>query len=557
MLNALNLKVKLVLLSGFASLALIVTIITGSIGINSGIHGVDEIGRHRLPSILALQKLQGYQTALRSSTYEVALWENDAEAQDMFKTIASDKQRIWQQVSSVRAEYEALPKSSEEEARWKAFVDEWEKWGRFDQDTIQLILKLAANTDFERQKTLYQEYFMLGGQQRPVYQAAEKLLAEVLQINAGNVHSVTQEAESTTGFAFKAMIVVGAVALLITALLGFLVSGSILHQIGGEPSAVAAITNRIAEGDLSETISVPASHRDSLMGSIANMQMHLRVLIGQVQTSAAELSRRSHALTRDVDLVARNGAEEGQAAQKTANDVAHISGRINHIGDSADQAKALSDLAGDLSQEGQHAMGCVVQEMEEVSGAVAQSSALVQELGKHSDQISSIVLVIKEISDQTNLLALNAAIEAARAGEQGRGFAVVADEVRKLAERTGNSTDEISAVINSIQQGVGNAVEGMHDVSSRVETGVGLVRNASDSMHRIHTGAVDASRAVTGIHAALSESMASLGQIEGSMNNIVHLVDRNGKSVDTMTSSSKRVEELAGDLSLAIERFRF
>jgi methyl-accepting chemotaxis protein len=555
MLNALNLKLKLTLLSGIAALALIANIITGSIGINGGINGVAEIGRHSLPSILALQKLQGYQTALRSSTYEVALWENDPEAQDMFKTIAEDKQRIWGQVDLVWKEYEAQPKSAVEETRWKAFSQEWEKWKKFDQDTINLIVTLSKNTDFAQQKALYQNYFMLGGQQRPAYQAAEKMLAEILQMNAANVQSVTQEAETTTGFARQAMTVVGASALLITVLLAFFISKSILCQIGGEPSAVTAVTNRIAEGDLSQPINIPEGDQGSLMASIANMQTHLRALIGQIQSSAGELSRRSNALTREVDQVASNGIEESSAAQNTAHDVAHILGRINHIGDAADQAKALSDLAGNLSQAGQSAMGGVVREMEDVSSAVNQSSGLVQQLGRHSKQISSIVSVIKEIADQTNLLALNAAIEAARAGEQGRGFAVVADEVRKLAERTGKSTDEISSVVSTIQNGVNGAVEGMHDVSARVENGVGLVRNASDSMERIHTGAVDASQAVTGIHAALNESMTSLGQIEGSMNNIVHLVERNGHSVGTMTVSSKRVEELAQDLHLAIERF--
>ncbi len=554
MLQALNLKLKLALLIGVSVIALIALIVTGSIGINAGSDGVREIGRQRLPSILALQKLQGYQTALRSSTYEVALWENDAEAQDMFKTIAADKQRIWSQVEVVKQEYEALPKTAEEEARWKAFSAEWATWKKFDEDTIQLITTLAGNSDFARQKELYQNYFMLGGQQRMSYQAAEKLLAEVLQVNAANVQKVTQDAETTTHLASRTMTIVALISVLGSTLLGLLVMFSILRQIGGEPSSVMAITNRIAEGDLSQ--SIPMTQTNSVMDSISHMQVQLRGLIGQVQSSASELTRRAHALSSDVRQVEQNGIEESGAARNTANEVSHISGRINHIGEAADQAKSLSDLAGSLSQEGQGVMGNVVNEMETISGAVHQSSGLVQQLGNYSKQITSIVSVIKEIADQTNLLALNAAIEAARAGEQGRGFAVVADEVRKLAERTGSSTDEISNVINTIQRSVDDAVRGMEAVNSQVGDGVGLVRNASDGMARIRSGAVDASQAVNGIHSAISESLASLGQIETSMGNIVRLVERNGGAVGTMAASSKRVEELAGNLASAIERFR-
>jgi methyl-accepting chemotaxis protein len=415
---------------------------------------------------------------------------------------------------------------------------------------------LSQNSDFTRQKALFQDYFSLGGQQRPAYQAAEKLLAEVLQANASNVQRVTQEAEDTTQLASRAMTIAAVTAVLGTVLLGALVARSILGQIGGDPSAVASITNRIAEGDLSQSISVPPGNEYCLMASIANMQTQLRGLIGRVQDSATELTRRAQALSRDVDQVEHNGVEENGAARNTADEVSHISGRINQIGIAADKAKSLSDLAGSLSQDGQGVMGSVVREMETISTSVHQSSSLVQELGNYSKQITSIVSVIKEIADQTNLLALNAAIEAARAGEQGRGFAVVADEVRKLAERTARSTEEISNVITTIQNSVDDAVRGMQTVNSQVGDGVGLVRNASEGMAHIRTGAVDASLAVNGIHAAISESLTSLGQIEASMGNIVRLVERNGHAVGTMAASSKRVEELAGDLASAVERFR-
>jgi len=556
MLANLSLKLKLLLSSGVAGLALLILMFTGSIGINSGIEGVQEIGRHRLPSILALQKLQGYQTALRSSTYETALWENDPEAQDMFKGIADDKRRIWQHIDEAWKEYERIPRSSEEDTLWQAFAVEWGKWKTFDNDTVKLIDNLGQNADPVRQAQLFQDYYLLGGQQRPAYQAAEKLLAQVLELNAKNVQAVTDSADEATRSARVVMLVAGGGAFIASTALALLIIMNILRQLGGEPRDAVEIANRIAQGNLTDSIQVQGGDNASLMAAIANMQAQLRALIGEVMQSATELTRRSQALAKDVDQVSRNGAEEAHAAQDTADAVHQIAARVNKIDEAADRAKQLSDLAGGLSQEGQVVINDVVREMENVSTSVHHSSGLIQQLGNYSNQISNIVLVIKEIADQTNLLALNAAIEAARAGEQGRGFAVVADEVRKLAERTGSSTDEISGVIATIQQGVSDAVEGMHSVSDQVEGGVRLVRNASGSMERIHSGALDASSAVNNIHAALNESTASLDAIEHSMANIVGLVDNNGKAVGTMTASSKRVEELAGNLANAIERFR-
>jgi len=126
---------------------------------------------------------------------------------------------------------------------------------------------------------------------------------------------------------------------------------------------------------------------------------------------------------------------------------------IDHVAESSQGTHELARKSGELSVQGGEVVQGAAAEMSKIADSVNQSTQFIRELGEHSNQISAIVNVIKEIADQTNLLALNAAIEAARAGEQGRGFAVVADEVRKLAERTGRSTDEITAMIGSIQSG--------------------------------------------------------------------------------------------------------
>ena len=556
MLRNLSLKLKLVLLGSITIIALAITIITGSLGIKSGIDGIQEIGHNRMPSLVALQQLREHQVALRSSTYETALWENDNEAQEMFSGIAKDKQTHWDQIAKVWQDYESISRSAEEDTLWKAFGVEWEKWKKLDQDTIKLILTLSNNTDAAQQKVLFQDYFMLGGQQRQAYLAAEKLLSQLVELNAKNVAEVTSNAEQATRLASKFMVILGGAAMIITLILAALITTSILRQMGGEPLDAMHFTHRIAEGDLNVAIPVHPDDKTSLLASMDDMQKHLRDLIRQIQRSAQELAGSAQALTSEAEQVARNGQEEHKAAQSAANAVDSITGQISLVDASADQALRLSNLAGTLSNEGQGVIGLAVREMENVSTAVNQSSELIQRLGSYSSQISSIVSVIKDIADQTNLLALNAAIEAARAGEQGRGFAVVADEVRKLAERTTTSTDEISTVVTTIQRGVAEAVESMHGASTRVAEGVGMVRNASGSMERIHAGAQDATGAVSGIHQALQESSASLAEIRTRMSNIVGMVTQNSGAVATMTESSRRIDELAANLTASTQRFR-
>jgi len=553
MLNNASLRFKLILLSVLGIIMLLLIAVTGTLGIRSGIDGVQEIGRNRLPSVLALQKIKEMQIALKSSTFEVALWENDLEAQDMFADIARDKKRLWQSIENVWKDYERISKSTEEADLWGAFSAEWNIWKKTDEEVIKLIDVLAGNKDGAKQKLLFQKYYELGGKQRKSYLAAEKLLNQVLEFNAHNVENVTQQAETSTKLAQKLMIGGATFAIILTLLLALTITSSILGQMGGEPSEAVSITRRIANGDLTVQIS---GNKNSLLGSLASMQSQLRELIREVLRSADELSQSARTLADDVARVAKNGHEERSAANDTAAEVENITNRVSKMGGSAEIARQLSERAGSLSQNGQNVINSAVNEMELISNTVGKSSELIQNLGSYSGQISGIVGVIKEIADQTNLLALNAAIEAARAGEQGRGFAVVADEVRKLAERTTKSTDEITVMIATIQKGVSEAVDSMHGVSTRVGDGVKLVQDSAATMQNIYSGARDASSAVNDITQSLHEGNASLQAIEGRMVNIVSMVNNNGETVQGMTISARRMDELAIELTSSVRIFK-
>ncbi|MCK6390050.1 MAG: methyl-accepting chemotaxis protein [Azonexus sp.] len=229
---------------------------------------------------------------------------------------------------------------------------------------------------------------------------------------------------------------------------------------------------------------------------------------------------------------------------------------IDQVKENAGEAHGIAQEAGQLSDEGATVIHSAATEMRRISDAVQRSSETVEDLGRQSDQITSIVNTIKEIADQTNLLALNAAIEAARAGEQGRGFAVVADEVRKLAERTSLSTTEIGGMVAKIQGGTRSAVDSMQAGVSQVGSGVELASRAGESINRIREGAQRVTVVVNGISDAISEQSMASTEIARQLETIAQMSEESALAVRHTADAARRLQSLSTELHQTVAKFR-
>ena len=322
-------------------------------------------------------------------------------------------------------------------------------------------------------------------------------------------------------------------------------------------NAAVGIASQIASGDLSADIAVRGRDETALlMQSMQNMQAALRKLVGDINSGVEQLSSSATELAAAASQVSAASDNQSEAASSMAASVEEMTVSIGHISDRAADTQAVSNETGRLSREGAGIVHQSANEMEQIAQSVNESAEVVRRLGEKSAEIAHIVNVIKDIADQTNLLALNAAIEAARAGEQGRGFAVVADEVRKLSEKTAGSTNQIAAMVSAIAEGTQAAVGSMENGVARVEAGVALARQAGQSITQIETASTRLLDAVNDISAALKEQSQASNDIAKHVEKIAQMSEENSVAVKETAQASQGLDTLASSLHSSVSRFK-
>jgi aerotaxis receptor len=313
---------------------------------------------------------------------------------------------------------------------------------------------------------------------------------------------------------------------------------------------------QIGQGNLDNDIDVTGlDEAGQVLTGLAATQVHLRVIIDEIRASVEILKTRCTELETEVEQVASHSRSQSDRIAQVSVAMEQVSVSVTEVARNAQGAAEASRATLAIVNEGNQRMSQSLSNTDQVVAAVQTSSEGIDRLSDAVGNIGTVTRMIKDIAEQTNLLALNAAIEAARAGEHGRGFAVVADEVRKLAERTSHSTEDIDRMVAGIQATTVSAVDSMRIAAERVSEGRALIGETYDSFKKITEASAEVTRVSTHIASAAKEQSAATDEVAKNTEHMSELIERNAASLQQVELAVAGLRQTAGQLHGTVAQF--
>ncbi|ATL93117.1 MULTISPECIES: methyl-accepting chemotaxis protein [Aeromonas] len=331
---------------------------------------------------------------------------------------------------------------------------------------------------------------------------------------------------------------------------------SLLDLVGTSVEQLKTDLHLLAMGDFSLPIKVPQGSKESLIGLLGGMQSTLKGIIAKVSHSTEELSDSADSIAQIAEQTALFATSQQSSTQTMAAAIEELVVSISHLSDNATHADELSKVSANTLEEGSGVIKETLDSIENISTTVGEAASTISELNGHTQQISEIIGVIRSIADQTNLLALNAAIEAARAGEQGRGFAVVADEVRNLASRSAASTQQITGMISKIQSGADASIRSMETTVNNVSRGVSLANQTGEAISSIRSHASNLTGLMGEISHTLREQSTAANEVVSTVGNITSLSEQSGDAARHVSQEASKLKQLSRMLRQEMSHFK-
>ena len=521
----------------------------GALMLFLGVFALNQMGKIRgateditlssVPSIRALDDFTQLTLRLRVLSYRL-LTNREPEVQQ--KTLEAFELRN-QQIRAAQSVYEKLIDSREERSAYDDYVRLLGQYRQIE----ERMKSLSRNNQIEELRTLLNTELLSNSE------AVNTVLTRLLDINNSMANDSNQKAAEQYDSAFGLVVALLVLATALTMLFAWLLTRSITLPIA---QALDAAEN-IAEGNLTQPIKVDGDDEAGrLLRAMNKMQEKLRDTLQRISGSATQLASAAEELNAVTDESARGLTQQNNEIEQAATAVNEMTSAVEEVARNAVSTSEASKNATASAGDGRDLVQETVSAIERMSGDVQGTATLIGALAEESRDIGKVLDVIRGLADQTNLLALNAAIEAARAGEAGRGFAVVADEVRALAHRTQQSTSEIERMIGSIQAGTEQAVDSMRNSTERAESTLNIAKGAGMSLDTINSAIIEINESNLVIASAAEEQAQVAREVDRNLVNIRDLSVQSATGASQTSAASSELSRLAVDLNGMVSRFR-
>ena len=502
-------------------------------------HTAEDVAKQQLPGLLSISRISDYFGSYRRGELLEVLAEKQ---EDIEKYIKRNKE-TQDKLQSEQAAYEKLIDSEGEKKHYAEFAKSLQLYMAENPKIAELALENKDAEASELARGASSKYF------NQTLKALEAIMAaQVKQTVDESASVVTISAASRTWII---------IALIICIIAGLIEAAVVASLLSAPLRDLARKAEQIASGDLNVTIK-QTSHDEvgQLSGAFAAMTHNLRDLIGRLSETSNHLSSASTQLRATAEQMSTGTEEVAAQAGTVAVASEEMSATSSDIANNCHMAADSAQLAATTTQNGFNVVKQTVDGIRHRGEEARANAKNIESLGERSDQIGAIVATIEDIADQTNLLALNAAIEAARAGEQGRGFAVVADEVRALAERTTRATKEIGSMIKAIQNETKSAIVSMEAGVKGSEQGAAAAAQLEDALQAILEQVNAVSMQVSQIATAAEEQTATTSEITNNIHQITQVVHETSRGAQESASAASGLSRQAEELQSIVSKFR-
>ena len=497
-----------------------------------------DMGDNQLPSVTFLSQITENVLRLRILSFRVLVNREPAALQEAETRINV----LMEKVKKAQAGYAGLPSGDEETAVYKAFTNTLDDYFKAQ----------AAMLDLSRQNKVEEMRALINTRIKDGTDKMGEQLNKLIAINTADAKQAGIDAGQSYEVAIIGIIAVSVVAALLTVLLAWLLTRSIVTPL----RKALEVAQTIAASNLSKTIEDDGKDEPArLLGALAAMQANLRQTIQHIAGSANQLASAAEELSAVTEEASKGLQQQNSEIDQAATAVNEMTAAVEEVARNAVSTSEASGQSNQAAREGRDRVVQTVDAIQAMTQDVQSTAVMIEGLATQGRDIGKVLDVIRAIAEQTNLLALNAAIEAARAGEAGRGFAVVADEVRALAHRTAQSTQEIEKMVAGIQNGTGEAVQSMQQSNQRTQDTLEMARAAGVALEQI-TQSISLINERNLVIASASEEQAQVSrEVDRNLMNIRDLATQSTAGANQTSVASHELSRLAVDLNGMVARF--